>query len=261
MTTKAKQPNHRELRVTLAWRCALAVLCVGALIAALMLFALTGHNQQQAQQGQQAIARSVAQTLADQTARAVRLGIPLDKLTGVETSLQQAMSNTPQLVYLALADAQGKVLHKTSRNDTQPTLSLPVMVKGQPVAMIQAGVSHSRTQGLLQPLLICAVLVLIAAALTGCAVYWGPGWLLQRRHNRLESALHEGTLLPVQEGEAADALQAAMQALANRQQRIVQARHEVMDYAAELHAVDFDQKMRQAIDSASQLAIQSGASS
>ena len=261
MTAKAKQSSHRELRVTLAWRCALAVLCVGALIAALMLFSLTGHNQQQAQEGQQAIARSVAQTVADQTARAVRLGIPLDKLTGVETSLQQAMSNTPQLVYLALADAQGKVLHKTSHNATQPTLSLPVMVKGQPVAMIQAGVSHSRTQGLLQPLLICAALVLIAAALTGLVIYWGPGLLLQHRHNRLESALHDGKLLPVQEGEAADALQAATQALATRQQRIVQVRQEVMDYAAELHAVDFDQKMRKAIDTASQLAIQSGASS
>ena len=259
MTAKATPPSNRELRTTLAKRCAVVVLWVGAFATALLLFALTWHNQQQAEEGQQAIARSVAQTLASQTARAVRLGIPLDKLTGVETSLQQAMGNTPQLAYLALADVQGKPLHAVSRGASGPLQSLPVMVKGQAVAMVQAGASHSRTQGLLQPVLICAALVMLAAALTACAIYWGPASLLQRRHQQLQSALRDGELVPVKEGEADDALQAALQAVAAKQQRIVQARQELADYAAELRAVDFDQKMRPAIDAAVQSAMPGGA--
>ena len=259
MAIKSTQPSSSPLRATLARRCAAMVFWVGALATAVLLFALTWHNQQQAQEGQQAIARSVAQTLASQAARAVRLGIPLDKLSGVETSLQQAMSNTPQLAYLALADLQGKPLHAISRGASGLLLSLPVMVKGQPVALIQAGATHSRTQGLLWPALICSALVMLAAALTGCAIYWGPASLLQRRHNQLHAALRDGKHLPLQEGEAADALQAAMQALATRQQHIEQTRQQVADYAAELHAVDFDQKMQKAIDTASQLAIKSGA--
>ena len=64
--------------------------------------------------------------------------------------------------------------------------------------------------------------------------------------------------MPVKEGEADDALQAALQAVAAKQQRIEQARQELADYAAELRAVDFDQKMRPAIDAAVQSAMSGG---
>ena len=64
-----KQTSPRNLRQQLALRCAAITLMVGSMGAAALLVGLAQHNHQQAQAGQQAIAHSVAQTLANQTAR------------------------------------------------------------------------------------------------------------------------------------------------------------------------------------------------
>lgn len=249
----------RSLRTSLAMRCAAVMLIVGMVAAAALLWALNHHNQQLAQQGQQAIARSVAQTLASQTARAIRLGIPLQKLQGVETYLQQTMDSTPQLAYLALTDTKGQPLQAVSRGKALPLIKLPVVVRGQTVAMIHAGAASTKTQGLLMPALVCMGAVLLMAFMTGWCIHAWPASRLQRRHELLLSALNQGQTLPVQEGQASDALQAALLALAMRQQRNLQAQQAVADYAAELHAVDFDQKMRQSIDEIAQTAIKNGA--
>ena len=258
----ATEANHTALRLraSLAMRCAAVMLVVGLAVAAVLLWALNSHNQQQAQQGQQAIARSVAQTLASQTARAIRLGIPLEKLSGVESYLQQTMDSTPQLAYLALSNAQGQPLQAVSRGTALPLIKLPVVVRGQTVAMIQAGAANTKTQGLLTPALVCICAVLLMAAITGLGIYAWPASRLQRRHELLLTAMKQGQTLPAQEGQATDALQAALQALAIRQQRNRQAQQAVADYAAELHAVDFDQKMRQSIDAIAQAATKNGVS-
>lgn len=249
---------RRSLRQQLALRCAAITLLVGSLGTVALLTGLTQYNQHQAQAGQQAIVHSVAQTLAYQTARAVRLGIPLAKLPGVEAHLQQTLEHTPQLAYLAVADTHGKPMHSASRGVSEPLLALPVVVKGQPVALIQAGASHSPTQALIKPTLVCAVIVLLASLLMGMIIYAWPGLRLQRRHDLLLSSLRDGLPVPAGDRRASDALHDAVQTLANLQQRNRQAQQAVQDYAAEIKAVDFDQKMLSAVDAITQAATKSG---
>lgn len=253
-----KQTSPRNLRQQLALRCAAITLMVGSMGAAALLVGLAQHNHQQAQAGQQAIAHSVAQTLANQTARAARLGIPLDKLPGVEAHLQQTLSNTPQLAYIAVADTHGKPMHSASHGMAEPLLTLPVIVKAQPVALIQAGARNSQAQDLLKPALACTVIVLLASLLLALAAYFGPARRMQRRHELLITSLRDRTPLPAQENHSGDALHAAVQTLTALQQRNQKAQQAVQDYAAEIKAVDFDQKILKAVDSIALTAIKNG---
>lgn len=251
-----------KLRRQLAFRCAAITLLVGSLGAAALLIGLAQHNQQQAQAGQQAIAHSIAQTLANQTARAARLGIPLQKLPGVEAHLQQTLNSTPQLAYIAVADTHGQPMYSASRGTAESLLTLPVVVKGQSVALIQAGARNSQVQDLLQPALACTLIVLLASLLMALAVYFGPARHLQNRHELLLTSLRDATplaLLPLQERYAVDDLHGAIHTLATLQQRNQKAQQAVQDYAAEIKAVDFDQKMLAAIESIELAAIKNGA--
>lgn len=256
MATERSVP--RSLRQQLALRCAAITLLVGSVGTAALLMGLALHHRQQAQAGQQAIAHSVAQTLASQTARAARLGIPLGKLPGVEAHLQQTLKNTPQLAYIAVADTHGQPMHSASHGVAEPLLTLPVIVKGQPVAMIQAGTRNSQAQDLLKPALACSAIVVLASLLMALGVYFGPARRLLRRHELLMSSLQGGAPLPVQEQQTGDALQAAVQTLAALQQRNQQALQAVQDYAAEIKAVDFDQKMLSAVDAIALAATKNG---
>ncbi|QXZ09125.1 hypothetical protein KUF54_14000 [Comamonas sp. Y33R10-2] len=250
-----------KLRRQLTLRCAAITLLVGSLGAAALLIGLAQHNQQQALAGQQAIAHSVAQTLVNQMARAARLGIPLQKLPGVEAHLQQTLNNTPQLAYIAVADTHGQPMYSASRGTAESLLTLPVVVKGQSVALIQAGARNSQVQGLLQPALACTFIVLLASLLMALAVYFGPALRLQARHELLLSSLRDATplaLLPLQERHAGDDLHGAIHTLATLQQRNQKAQQAVQDYAAEIKAVDFDQKMLAAIESIELAAIKNG---
>lgn len=249
-----------RLRTVIALRCALAVFLAGLLAACALLWVLTVQFHTEAQAGQQAIARSIAQTLVNQTARAIRLGVPLDKLPSVEDYLQQTIDNTPQLAYLALADQQGHPLYSASQGKAERLETLPVIIRGVMVAQVQAGASSTPSHSMVRPAIWALLTTLLASALAGALAWLWPGQGLQKRHALLLQALRSTDSVIIQEREAADAQQAALQALSLLQQRNLQLQQAKEDFASELLAVDFDQKMHAAIADIAPEAIKSGVS-
>lgn len=260
-SSEPRPPSLQSLRLQVALRSGFAVLLAGLLAVLALIWSLATQFHAEAQAGQQAIARSVVQTLANQTTRAVRLGIPLQKLPGVQDYLQQTLQSTPQIAYLALADEHGKPLYSVSQGKAEPLVKLPIIVRGATVAQVQAGAKSPQAHSLIKPAALAALTVLTMAVLAGFIAWQWPGRGLQKRHALLLQALRETQTRPIHERHAGDAQQAALQALSELQQRNAQAQQDVQDFAAELLAVDFDQKMHSVLKDIAPSAIKIGAAS
>lgn len=165
-----------------AW---LGLLLAGVAALALAWTALAQIGSLAAREGQ-ARAQLLADGISQQIQRAVALGIPLERLEGVQTLFKQRIGESPEIEALALVDAQQRVLWAyppqaapaSQRVAAQGTVA-PVSLRGQPVARV---LLLRRAQGpaalLLQwaPLLLCAVLATALAATEGVryAVASGP---------------------------------------------------------------------------------------
>ena len=69
-------------------------------------------------------ARLVADSLAAQVQRAVKSGVPIDRLVGVEDLFAQRMAAFDDLLGATLLDSQGRVLHtRKSEESDAPTLT------------------------------------------------------------------------------------------------------------------------------------------
>ncbi len=137
-------------------------------------------------------ALAVGHGLTEQVERAVGLGIPLDKLVGVEEFFAPTLDANPELRYLAVTDANGKVLflRGAEREALQPhyrttdydlpadqlravigdyvDLALPVEVKGIRLGMVHVGMDanfvHRRVMATLVDMgVVLAVALLLAS--------------------------------------------------------------------------------------------------
>src|SRR5690606_27419555 len=110
-----KRDGWIRLAQDLRWRVGLLVFgvlaTVGAACALWALQDLRDNGARAAGRDAQALAHSVAQTLAQQLGRAVRLGIPLDELPGVPPYLHAALQRQPVLTHIAIEGAEGATLH------------------------------------------------------------------------------------------------------------------------------------------------------
>ena len=107
--------NVRQVTEDVRWRVGVWVFCVlvavGSAGAVWVLQDLRSHGTRTARQDAQALAHSVAQTLAHQLGRAVRLGIPLAELPGVPAYLDNTLRRQPMLTHIAIEAADGTLLH------------------------------------------------------------------------------------------------------------------------------------------------------
>lgn len=236
--------SNSDLRHLVARLAFIAVFVSGAVIAMVMLAQLQQSAYQQARAGREAIAASVAQTLAAQFARAVRVGVPLDQIPGVPDYLQRTLEHTPHLASLALQQADGKPLHSAQRQTPQQVIQVPVIVQGQTVAQIAAGTQAVASLDFAKTYVLTALSVLLLALLAAVLAFYGPGTRWQRRHKQLLAGLTQEQIVPVRDRLSNDALEQALQTLAQAQQQQMDAQLALNDYARELLAVDFDQRMR-----------------
>lgn len=94
---------------------------------------------------------AVGRTLVVQMERAIGYGIPIDRLSGMDDFLGGAISENPDILYLAVTDPAGKVLHaqRAERYDGKlttnpgawtnpdvPLIVLPVRASGQTVGQL-----------------------------------------------------------------------------------------------------------------------------
>ncbi len=252
----------RDLR----WRTAALVFSVLAVVGTACslwaLHALRADSARAASQDGRALAQSVAQTLAQQFGRAVRLGIPLPELPGVRPYLEAALKRQPALTHIAVEAADGAIVHAAGREAGAGRagagmVRVPIAgtdaEAGTVVVGTDAGASVQRS--LRRAAWQSAALVLLLSTLAALLVAAGPGAAMERQRRQVLGRLELCSLgdAPPEDGEGAgdDArrgLPALAQALQQGDEQLHAARRAVRDYAHELLAMDFDGRLRADIE-------------
>lgn len=244
----------------LRWRLGLRVfgvlLAVGSACGWVALREVQERGSREAGVHARAMAQSVADTLAQQLARAVRLGIPLQDLPGVPLHLEATLARQPLLVALAVKLPDGRTLHGAGHAAALETDAAHAVftAAGLPVGRVVAGageVGAWSTDSVRTVLWACAVglvLALAAALVAAC----GPGARLERQRRAVlarlalqaqDSGDRGGVEGPLEHGP-----QAMLVALDEGDAEQAVANQALGAYAQELLAVDFDGRMRADIE-------------
>lgn len=235
---------------TLDWRIGLLAFCttmlIGSACTVWALQQLHHSTQQQARQAAQASAHSVAHTLSQQIARAIRIGIPANHIPGLNSYLQRALDQAPGLAYIALRSPDNTTLNATQLRPAHEEIHAEVQVHGQTVGIVAVGTAPAAlTHGLSAIQALSALLVLCISLVSGWLAARGPGKHLEQQRRQLEMGLQGVRLAPAtQLHHANNALEQALEALANGQQQQQEQETMLNSYAEELLAVDFDHRMQ-----------------
>lgn len=245
----------------LRWRVGLLVfavlLSVGGACAAWALHTIHTSSVRAAQQDVHAMAQSVGQTLAQQLARAVRLGIALAELPGVPTYLEATLQRQPVLRSLVVELADGRALHRAGPEPTAQALRVPISTAADtaPAGFVVVDMQSMAVWqgGLAQPGWLAALTVWAVALACAVLAAWGPGARLEAQRRSIVAALQPGqgqalsTALP-HSPDMGDGLQPVLELLA-QQASAQRAAHEALHaYAQELLSMDFDGHMRARIE-------------
>jgi len=269
----------------LRWRtgllAALLTAAIGGACALFTLQQLRDSGARAAIDDSRAMAESVAQTLAQQLGRALRLGIPLAQLPGVPAYLQSALERQPVLRSIAVLQPDGSVLYAAQARsvgdangagagaDDGGRVAVPIPAPAAPAASSAAdaaggkvavailGSATAAPASLLRAAWLAAAAVLALALAAGLAAAFGPGARLERQRRELLARLHPGLHPDSHSGAqpmphtglaSEDGLRPALQALAQGDADAQAAREAVQAYAQELLAIDFDGQMRAGIE-------------
>lgn len=260
-----RRENLRRMTEDVRWRVGVWVFCVlvavGSAGAFWVLQDLRSHGTRTARQDAQALAHSVAQTLAHQLGRAVRLGIPLAELPGVPAYLDNTLRRQPMLTHIAIEAADGAPLHSAGKVPDAAARAGEVSVliagagTGGQAGAVRIGVDPSQgvQRQLARASAMAAVWVVALAGLAALAAAWGPGARLERQRRVLVGQLLQhgvGSTRPSVEGvvRGAYGLLALEQALVQGHAQAESERRAMHHYAHELLAMDFDGRMRAEID-------------
>lgn len=250
-------PALQDLR----WRAGLlafaVLLVVGSGCALWALHELRIGGARAASQDARAMARSVAQTLAQQLGRAARLGIPLQELPGVAPYLAAALERQSALASIAVVLPDGRTLHavgaKSAPGDAADSVRVEIAAKkgvaGAVVAV--AGGRAARPQSLARAQALSAAAVLALAVGAGLWAALGPGAQLERQRRAAWAWLGGGALADMSGLEVlcrGGGLQPLLEALAQGDAEQRAAQEAVKAYAQELLAMDFDGLMREDIE-------------
>ncbi|MCK9516902.1 MAG: hypothetical protein WCZ18_11235 [Ottowia sp.] len=249
---------HDDLR----WRVGLLVLCVvlvvGGACTAWALRHLERASAQTAQQDARALAASVAQVAAQQLARALRFGIPLQELPGLPSYLQAALDGQPALAGMGIQLPDGATLHAVGRQAgaTAPDVQVPIIDPGR-AGGVQGGFVWVRTdarngaslqRARWQAWLGLLLIALLAAAVAALSI----GRRLERQRRLLWQHLAGQGAAPLQATQlglsVAHGPLALLHALAQGEQTLRAQRQALDADAQELLSVDFDGQLRPRVE-------------
>ncbi len=250
---------ERGMRQDLRWRVGALVfgvlLLVGAACAAWTVQQLRASGARAASQDAQAIAASVAQTLAQQLGRAARLGIPLAELPGVPPYLDAVLQRQSLLDSIAVLGTDGSALHSVGTAPPVPgttgVVRVPIATGAESAGFVVVGAKATASlrgsQGQALWLSLLAVLGLSMTAALAAAL--GPAARLEAQRRLALAHLSHGRsdALPSSDG-GGDGLQAVLDALAQGDEEQRAAHAALQAYASELLAMDFDGHLRAPIE-------------
>ncbi|MBW7899944.1 MAG: hypothetical protein H3C26_00575 [Rhodocyclaceae bacterium] len=257
-----KPERCRRAMQDLRWRAGLlafaVLIVVGGACALWTLHELRIGGARAAGEDARALARSVAQTLAQQLGRAVRLGIPLPELPGIEPHLAAALAHQPALASLAVVLPDGRTLHAAGAgavagdaDRVRVDIAFPGGSAGTVVAVTGSGAALPRS--LARARIFSAVAVFALALCAGLWAALGPGTRLERQRRAALAWLGGEVdadaavrLEALAGGEGG--LQPLLEALIEGDAEQRAAGDAVQAYAEELLAVDFDGAMRADIE-------------
>ena len=247
MHSKAPTPTPTRLDWSLGLLALCLTLAIGAAMALWSLQQLQIRPERDAHQDAQAMAQSVAETLALQISRAVRLGIPLADIPGVPAYLERALARAPGVASIAVHTASGDTLHSTPARPLMQPVSAAIQVQGKEVGRVVVDTAPAAlTEHLHRAYALSALLVLALGLLSGWLAARGPGQRLERQRQQLQAGL-DGTTLPADTAlpdPSHGGMARALLALAQGQQQRQEQEAAVQTYAQELLAVDFDQRLQ-----------------
>jgi hypothetical protein len=249
-----------------------ATLVFGGLGGGWLMESLVADAARTSRQNTQVFGETVARTVAAQFDRALQYGIAIETIRGTDAYLQQLLVDTPGVTRIVLSGAEDRVIHRVGLASVPDEIlaTVPIVFQGQTLGRVQVGVAPrtlAAQTGTWQWLFLAAALGVAAAAAAWAAA--GPGAQLERRRSRLLQGLQSPLSLatdparpPPPTTPGRDPLAAALQTLAEGNDRVRAKRATFEALAAELLAVDFDdrqapeierlrQQMRQALDQGS----------
>ncbi len=246
----------------LRWRLGCWVLCVLLVVGGACAVWAVQEMQERADaatyKDSHAIGESVAQTLAEQLARAVRVGIPLAQLPGVPDYLAQTVQRQPMLNAITLLQPDGSVLHTVGQPAHGDVVPVPITVQSrtggaQPAGFVVVEVGHaaSARQGPAWSSGASALAVIGFALLGALTAAFGPGAHLEAKRRAALAALHQTAhdAAPASPEDMPDNdLQRLLDALALGDGRQHAQHQAVQDYADELLNTDFDGSLRPRVE-------------
>ena len=140
----------------------LAALIGGAVAAAALALALF---ERQLAPEMARKSETVGRSVAAQLVRALDYGIPLARLRGVETLLDQTIHDNPELRYLAIADAQGAVAFRRGEPEEALETRIALMSRGELAGEVRVGVDPGFAKEALAEIAIDVGVVLLVAVL------------------------------------------------------------------------------------------------
>lgn len=235
----------------LDWSLGLLALCltlaIGAAMALWSLQQLQIRTERDARQDARAMAQSVAETLAVQISRAVRLGIPLADIPGIPAYLERALASAPGVASIAVQTPGGDTLHTTPARPATQQVQAHIQVQGHDIGRVVVGTAPAAlAEHLNRAYALSALLVLGLGLLSGWLAARGPGQRLEHQRQQLQAGL-SGATLPTDAAlpdPSHGGMARALHALAEGQQQMQEQEAEVQTYAQELLAVDFDQRLQ-----------------
>lgn len=229
---------------------------MGVVVAALT--ALAGHFLLQAglrhstpilQDATRTGAAVVGEAVAGQFTRALELGIPLDRLGGVEAYLRRIADGSPQVVGFALLDEAGAVVASTAPDVRGETFE--IAAGGARASLVVAAVSPL-FEGALRRIWISLGLAALLAGLVTAALtagYLGLSWQPARaRLSRAVERAAEGDFAEIAARETSGPFFEASQAFARCVERVEAARLRLTEAVSTIRAIDFDGSLGRRVD-------------
>lgn len=192
---------------------------------------------------------AVGEAVAGQFAYALELGIPLDKMPGVDAYLERVVANSPQVEGIALIDGTGRTLAQT--HEHVEGNRFPIAGGGQEATLVVAPESPFLDQAVRQMRLALAITALFSGMLTGGIVLYFFAFRYEPARQQLLDDLDRvasgdfDIRLPAEDrgplGEAARVLSACIE-------RVRAARRTLLEAVATIRAIDFDGSLGQRVD-------------